>query len=45
MYAGEFNIEEAKTQGGKPYLLMNMPYYLGTKIPEYIDYFVSDFKH
>ena len=44
MYAGEFNIEEAKTQGGKPYLLMNMPYYLGTKIHEYIEYFVSDFK-
>ena len=44
MYAGEFYIEEAKTQGGKPYLLMNMPYYLGTKIHEYIEYFVSDFK-
>lgn len=44
MYAGEFSIEEAKTQGGKPYILMNMPYYLGTKIPEYIDYFVSDYK-
>lgn len=44
MYAGGFNIEEAKTQGGKPYLLMNTPYYLGTKIPEYIDYFVNDFR-
>ena len=44
MYAGEFNIEEAKTQVGKPYLLMNMPYYLGTKIPEYIDYFINNFK-
>jgi predicted AAA+ superfamily ATPase len=44
MFAGDFNIEETKTQGGKPFLLMNMPYYLGTKIPEYMDYFVSNFQ-
>jgi predicted AAA+ superfamily ATPase len=44
MYASEFRIEKAKTQSGKPYLLMNMPYYLGTKIPEYIEYFVSNFQ-
>lgn len=44
MYAGEFNIENAKTPGGKPYLLMNMPYYLGTKIPEYIDFFIKNHK-
>ncbi|MCF6224242.1 MAG: AAA family ATPase [Flavobacteriaceae bacterium] len=39
MYAGEFSIEETKTPGGTPYFLMNLPYYLGTKIPEYIDFF------
>ncbi len=44
MYAGEFKIENAKTPGGKPYLLMNMPYYLGTKIPEYIDFFIKNHK-
>lgn len=44
LYAGEFRIENAKTPGGAPYLLMNMPYYLGTKIPEYIDYFVNNYK-
>jgi hypothetical protein len=41
MYAGEFEIIKTKTPGGKPYLLMNMPYYLGTKIPEYLAYFIS----
>lgn len=44
IYAGEFKIEESKTQGGNPYLLMNMPYYLGTKIPQYIKYFVENFQ-
>jgi len=44
VYEGEFKIEKAKTQNGTQYLLMNLPYYLGTKIPEYIDYFVSNYK-
>ena len=43
MYAGEFRVEEAKTPGGTPYILMNLPYYLGTKLPEYIDYFVNNY--
>ncbi len=44
VYEGEFKIEKAKTPAGTPYVLMNLPYFLGTKIPEYIDYFVSNFK-
>lgn len=40
--AAEFKVEEVKTPAGVPYLLMNMPYYLGTKIPEYIEYFVEN---
>ena len=44
VYEGEFKIEKAKTPDGVPYLLMNMSYYLGTKIPEYIDYFVNNYK-
>jgi len=43
LYAGEFKIEKAKTPGGVPYLLMNLPYYLGTKIPEYIEYFLKEY--
>jgi len=44
MYAGEFKIINTKTPGGKPYLLMNMPYYLGTKISEYLAYFIENYK-
>ena len=43
LYAGVFKVEKAKTQSGTPYLLMNMPYYLGTKIHEYIEYFVKNY--
>ncbi len=41
MYGGSFKIEESITPGGKKYFLMNLPYYLGTKIKEYIDYFTK----
>ncbi len=43
IYEGEYKIEKTKTPSGVPYLLMNIPYYLGTKIPEYIDYFVNNY--
>lgn len=43
VYAGEFRIEENITPQKTPYLLMNLPYYLGTKIPEYVQYFVENF--
>ena len=44
MYAGEFKINKTKTPEGTAYLLMNMPYYLGTKIPEYVEYFVNNYE-
>lgn len=44
IYAGEFEIQETKTPGGVPYLLMNLPYYLGTLIPEYLAYFIKNYK-
>jgi hypothetical protein len=43
IYAGKFNVENHTTPGGKPYLLMNLPYYLGTKIAEYLEYFVKNY--
>jgi len=44
MYAGVFSIEEHTTPNQKkPYKLMNLPYYLGTKLPEYIAYFVTNY--
>ena len=42
--AGEFNIQNTETREGTPFLLMNLPYYLGTKIDEYIQYFTSKYK-
>ena len=44
MYAGKFSIDEHTTKSGKKYFLMNLPYYLSTKLNEYLGYFVSNFK-
>lgn len=44
MYAGDFKIEKHTTPVGTPYFLMNLPYYLGTKIIDYMDYFVNSFR-
>lgn len=43
IYSGKFEIIRTKTPGGKPYLLMNIPYYLGTKIPDYLAYFTENY--
>ncbi len=43
MYAGEFKVEYTKTPAGTPYILMNLPYYLGTKIPQYLEYFIENY--
>ncbi len=40
MYGGELRIEETQTPTGKPYRLLNLPYYLGTKLREYLDWFL-----
>ena len=42
IYAGEFEVQTTKTPNGVPYLLMNLPYYLGTLLPEYLDYFTKN---
>lgn len=44
MYAGEFKVLITKTPGGKPYLLMNLPYYLATQLNGYLEYFLSNYK-
>jgi predicted AAA+ superfamily ATPase len=43
MYAGKFSIEEHSTRSGKKYFLMNIPYYLSTKLTEYLSYLVTNF--
>lgn len=41
IYEGEFNIQQSTTPEGKPYILMNLPYYLGTLINEYAELLVN----
>lgn len=43
MYAGEFKVQNSTTIEGTPFLLMNLPYYLGTQLPKYVEYFVSNY--
>lgn len=42
-YAGEFKVENSTTIGGIQFLLMNLPYYLGTQLPKYVEYFVGNY--
>ncbi len=41
MYGGKFSIDSHTTRSGKNYLLMNLPYYLGTQLMKYIEYFLE----
>lgn len=41
IYGGNFKVEETQTPSGTPYLLMNIPYYLGTQLYEYIEWFIQ----
>lgn len=42
IYAGKYEIQKHKTpKNKKEYLLLNIPYFLGTKLPEYIALFVD----
>jgi hypothetical protein len=39
LYAGHFQIEEHKTLNGKPFKLINMPYFLAGKLHKYLEGF------
>ena len=41
IYGGEFKVENAVTPAGKRFILMNLPYYLGTKINECLSLLVD----
>lgn len=43
-YAGSFNISDAITQNGKQYKILNLPYYLGSQIEKYFDWFILQTK-
>lgn len=42
MYAGKFSIESHKTPSGKPFFLMNLPYYLTTYLEQYLSFFMEE---
>lgn len=42
IYGGAFKIEHAVTPNKKTYLLMNLPYYASTTLPQYIKWFVEN---
>ena len=44
LLANKFSIDKAKTPGGVDYLLMNMPYYLAHKLPQYVSWFIENHK-
>lgn len=41
IYGGKLQLEETTTPAGKPYTLLNLPYYLGTMLKEYLDWFIA----
>jgi predicted AAA+ superfamily ATPase len=43
MYAGLFSIEKHKTPRGKPFVLINLPYYLTSQLDSYLDYATNKF--
>ncbi|WP_236138897.1 DUF4143 domain-containing protein [Mongoliitalea daihaiensis] len=42
VYAGKLEVIETKTPAGKPYKLLNLPYYLGTQIEQYVAWFIKN---
>lgn len=42
MYRGAMEIIDTRTPSGKPYKLLNLPYFLAGKLSEYIEWFLSD---
>jgi hypothetical protein len=42
LYAGNFSIEKAITPTKKEYILMNLPYYLVSQLPAYLEMLVNE---
>jgi predicted AAA+ superfamily ATPase len=43
MFANEFIVENVRTPAGKSYILMNLPYYLTTRLPMYVNYLIENY--
>jgi len=42
-YQGPFEVHEAQTTKGTKFYLMNLPYYLGTQLRAYLEWFSSNY--
>lgn len=40
-YSGELSITKAQSPSGKTYQLLNLPYYLGTQLEKYLNWFIN----
>lgn len=43
LLGNRFSVDRAQTAEGQPFWLMNLPYYLGSQLPAYIEYFVRQY--
>lgn len=41
LYAGDVEVMETRTPGGKPYRLLNLPYFLAGKIYNYLEWLID----
>ncbi|MEA3445305.1 MAG: AAA family ATPase [Bacteroidota bacterium] len=41
--SNKLSVEKVRTPGGKDYVLLNLPYYLATRIPHYIEWLVENY--
>lgn len=44
VYSGGLSVDEGETTSGTPFKLLNLPFYLVHKLPEYLEWFVSENK-
>jgi predicted AAA+ superfamily ATPase len=44
LYANPLKVEKSVTPAGKEYLLLNLPYYIASKLPQYIQWFIENHK-
>lgn len=42
LHAGRFGVERLHTNAGKPFLLLNLPYFMGTRLRKCIAWFVAE---
>lgn len=41
LYGGKFTLEHTQTPNKYPYLLLNLPYYLGSTLPKYLEWILA----